>query len=176
MGENAPGEKGDNGMKVLSRFIEKITDLTGYLCAWVTFAMMLLILYEALMRYGFRHSPMLADELSSYMLVFLAFVGLAYTWKSKGHVIIDVVTIHLPRPVVHRLRVITLVVALACSIMLTKLGYDFIVRTANMRIYSDSWLRVPQVWPRGLIFVGFLILSIQLIAELIKIKQSPEKK
>ena len=163
-------------MKRFFRLIEKITDISGYVCAWMTFGMMLLILYEAFMRYVFRHSPMVADEISSYMLVFLAFVGLAYTWKGKGHVVIDVVTIHLPAPVVHRLRIITLVIALTCSILLTKLGYDFIIRTINMRIYSDSWLRVPQVWPRGFVFVGFLFLSLQLVAELVKITKSAGKK
>lgn len=163
-------------MNTFFRLIERVTVITGHVCAWMTLAMMVLILYEAFMRYVFRHSPMVADEISSYMLVFLAFVGLAYTWKGKGHVVIDVLTVRLPASVVHRLRIITLVIALVCSILLTKLGYDFIIRTVNMRIYSDSWLRVPQEWPRGFIFVGFLFLSLQLIVELVKISKSPEKK
>lgn len=163
-------------MKTFFRLCERVTVISGYVCAWMTFAMMLIILYEAFMRYAFRYSPMIADEISSYMVVFLAFVGLSFTWKAKEHVVIDVLTIRLPATVAHRLRIITLVLALACSILLTKLGYDFIIRTASMRIYSDSWLRVPQEWPRGFVFVGFLILSFQLIVELAKMIKFPEMK
>lgn len=163
-------------MKQFLRFIEGITVITGHICGWVVFSMMLLVLYEASMRYLFHRSPMLADEFASYMFVFLSFIGLAYTWRDKGHVRITNIIDILPQKVAHRLRLSMLVLAFACSVLLTKFSYDFLIITHKMHIRSSSWLTVPQEWPRGLLFVGFLLLTLQLIVEFIKISRSPEQR
>ena len=162
-------------MKKNFAIIEILITTSGKVCAGLIFFMMVLILYEAFMRYIFNYSPMLSDEITSYMLVFLAFGGLAYTWKERGHVVIDILISRVSKSAARRLRILTLILALACSIMLTKLGVDFIAQAVNMHICSDSWLRVPQQWPRAFVPFGFMLLSIQLIQELVKIFKTPEK-
>lgn len=155
--------------------IGAISAASGEVCAWLVVIMMVLVFYEAFMRYVFNRAPMIADEVSAYMLVAICFVGLAYTWKERGHIRINALTTRLPAKAAYRLRSITLVVAFACVVTLTKFSYDLIISTRNIGIRSGSWLEVPMEWPRGLLFVGFLLLSLHLIAEFIKHMQSPER-
>ena len=117
--------------------VEKITSITGYICAFNVILMMLIVLYEAIMRYFFHNAPMIADEISCYMLVFVVFIGLAYTWKEKMHVRINIFIIRMSNHWAHRLRLITLTIGFVCIVILTKLGYSYVVRTHKMHIRSS---------------------------------------
>lgn len=157
------------------RVIGAISVAGGEVSAWVVVMMVALTFYEAFMRYVFNRAPMLADEISAYMFVLVCFVGLAYTWKEKGHVRMSFLITKLPAKVAYRLRSITLVLAFVYAVLLTKFSYDFIITSYKVGMRSGSWLQVPMEWPRGVLFVGFLLLSLHLIAEFIKHIQSPER-
>ncbi len=157
------------------RVIEAVSGASGKVCGWVVLIMMVLVFFEAFMRYVFNRAPMLADEIAAYMFVMICFAGLAYTWKERGHVRINILITRLPAKVAYRLRSITLVLAFAFVVVMTKVSYDLIIITHSMGQRSGSWLEIPMVWPRGFLFVGFLLLSLHLVGEFIKHIQSPER-
>jgi TRAP-type C4-dicarboxylate transport system permease small subunit len=76
-------------MKRIGYLIEKIAYLGGYLSGWLVPLMMMLVVVDVFMRYVMRKPLMVADEFSAYMLVALSFLGLAYTWREKGHVHVE---------------------------------------------------------------------------------------
>jgi TRAP-type C4-dicarboxylate transport system permease small subunit len=159
-------------MKVLHgivKIIEKVTDvLSGHLQAWLIFGLMVMLLIEVLTRYLLQSPLSLAEELGGYMLVAITFMGLAYTWKEKGHVRVELLISRFPEKVRQRIRFITLIAATIFTIPLIKACYDLLLDSILFSSRSGGWLRTPLVYPQTILIIGAVLLFLQLLAEIIK--------
>ncbi len=159
-------------MKVLHgivKIIEKVTDvLSGHLQAWIIFFLMVMLLVEVLTRYILLSPLSIADEMGGYLLVSITFMGLAYTWKDKGHVRVSLLIDRLPHKFARPLRFITLILATLFTLPLIKACYDLISDSLLFESRSGSWLRTPLAYPQTILLTGAVILFFQLVAEIIK--------
>ncbi len=153
-------------MRRLGRVIESVANIGGHFSGWLVPLMMLLVLFEVFMRYVMGQPPMIADEFAAYMLVALSFIGLAYTWKEKGHIRITVLVNRLPPRESNWLSLVTLVFAFAFAIVLIKLSYDYMVFSFSLGMTSSTWLRFPLQGPQMTLVIGFILLSLMLIVEI----------
>jgi len=152
-------------MKRVNRVANIVCEATGHLGWWLVVLMVPFIIIEVIMRYAFRRPLGIADEFSAYMLVALAFIGLAYTWREKGHIRLDIVVSRLPVKVSSWLRVITLLVGLAYSIMLSVESYGFVAVSFERNMRSSTWLMTPLQGPHLTVSIGCTILSLFLLVE-----------
>jgi TRAP-type C4-dicarboxylate transport system permease small subunit len=127
-----------------------------------------LIIFEVFMRYVLNRPPIIADEFSAYMLVAMSYLGAAYTFKERGHVRVTALVQWLPPAVSNWLRVVTLAVAFIFSIGLTKSSYDFVKFSFKLHMASATWLNFPLQGPQMTVAIGFTLLSLWLLAEVIK--------
>jgi TRAP-type C4-dicarboxylate transport system permease small subunit len=159
-------------MKVLQgivKVIEKVTDvLSGYLQAGIIFFLMVMLLVEVLTRYVLRSPLSIAEEMGGYLLAAITFMGLAYTWKERGHVRVSLLISRLPHKFAHLLRFITLILATVFTLPLIKACYDLIVDSLLFESRSGSWLRTPLAYPQTILLIGAIMLFCQLVAEIIK--------
>lgn len=155
-------------MSRLIRAVEGLVSMTGYFAAGVVLLMMALILYEVFMRYVVNRPPALADELSAYMLVVVAFVGTAYCFKVKGHMRVAALTERLPARVSNWLRLVTLSLVLIFTLMLSKASFGYLGYSFKVGMKSTSWLRVPLQIPQMALPIGFILLSLILLITIIK--------
>ena len=159
-------------MKVLQsiiKFIEKVTDvLSGHLQAGIIFFLMVMLLVEVLTRYILRSPLSIAEELGGYLLVAITFMGLAYTWKERGHVRVTLLINRLPHKLAYLFRFITLLLATLFSIPLIKACYDLISDSLLFESRSGSWMRTPLAYPQTILLIGAVMLFLQLVAEIIK--------
>lgn len=153
-------------MKRVGYIIERIVDLGGYVSGWLVPCMMILVAVEVFMRYVLHRPPMVADEFSAYMLVALSYLGLAYTWRQKGHVRITLLVSRLPSSVASWARLIVLIVVLMFLIGLTHAGYKMIMYALKIDLRSDTWLIFPLFWPQVTVFIGFILLTLMLLVEI----------
>ena len=149
-----------------------ISGLTGHVIAWTVVVMVMLILYEVVLRYFFHRAPMIADEISAYLFVLVSILGLAYCLREKAHITIEIITSRLPTMMAKRLRLITLVIACAYVILMTKFSYDLVLYSHNIGRRSSSWLTIPLAWPQLPLVIGFGWLALQLVIEISKSWQS----
>lgn len=145
----------------LANIIDRIVARIGDFCGIVVLVMALLIFVEVFMRYVIGRPPLLADEISRYMLVAMTFLGMSYVWKERGHVRVEALAQRLSRENANRLRFVTLAIALVFAIALFVGSIDFIARSVSQNRTSDSWMHVPLVWPESTILVGFVLLAAQ---------------
>ena len=151
------------------KIIEKVTDvLSGHLQAGIIFFLMVLLLVEVLTRYILRSPLSIADEMGGYLLVAITFMGLAYTWKEKGHVRVSLLISRLPDKFAHLLRFITLILATLFTLPLMKACYDLVSDSLLFESRSGSWLRTPLAYPQTILLIGAIMLFLQLVAEIIK--------
>ncbi len=152
----------------LSRIIESIANLSGYLAGWLVLLMMILVLFEVFMRYVVHQPPMLADEFAGYMLVAISFIGMAYTWKEKGHVRITIAVSRLPARVSSLLRLITLVLAFVFMLGIIHGSYKHMALSFKVGQSSGTWLHFPLQGPQLTIIGGFSLLALILIVEIVR--------
>ena len=159
-------------MKILHgivEMIEKVTEvLSGHLQAGIIFFLMVMLLVEVLTRYILRSPLSIADEMGGYLLVSITFMGLAYTWKERGHVRVTLLISRLPDKLAHLLRFITLILATVFTLPLIKACYDLISDSLLFESRSGSWLRTPLAYPQTILLIGAIMLFLQLVAEIIK--------
>ncbi len=156
-------------MKRIGRVIGAAAYTSGYLAGWVLLGIMTLTLVEVITRYVLHQPLILSDEFGAYSLVAISFLGLAYTWKARGHIRITFVVRRMPAVVSSWLRVATLTIALIYVSLASKVSYDFIVDAFRRNIMSNSWVMTPLKWPEMVIPIGFALLSLMLMVEIAKV-------
>ena len=156
-------------LQKLVYIVEKLTDLlSGRLQAAIIFLLMVMLLVEVLTRYILSSPLSIAEEMGGYLLVSITFMGLAYTWKEKGHVRVTLIFSRLPDKIARPIRFVTLILATIFTLPLIKACYDLLADSLLFESRSGSWLRTPLVYPQTILLVGAVLLFLQLLVEVIK--------
>ena len=151
----------------LSRLSEGIFLVTGL----ATLATTLMITYDVLMRYFFNQPQLFVDELTSFFLVGIIFLGTAPTFHKGGHIRIDLVT-NLLRPATQRrLRTLTLAVGMAILGLVT---YETALSTMVACKYGrvSAVMSYPLWVGMMLIPIGLLLMAVFMLANLIQVIRS----
>ena len=128
-------------------------------------AIVALITYDVAMRFVFEEPQLFVDEVASFLELFVIFGGLAYTFRTGGHVRVDLVTARLPGRARARLRVLGLVLGLAFLAIV-------IWTTAQSALTAYRYGRVSAVmlyplWaPMALIPLGLALLAAVMLVAL----------
>ncbi|WP_116367839.1 TRAP transporter small permease subunit [Parahaliea mediterranea] len=77
-------------MLALATAIDRFTEASGRLLAWLAVAMALLTALVVVLRYGFNIGSIAAQEAITYLHGTLFTLGAAYTLKHDGHVRVDI--------------------------------------------------------------------------------------
>ena len=158
-----------NILQKVVNIVEWLTDLlSGRLQAIIIFLLMVMLLLEVLTRYILKSPLSIAEEMGGYLLVSITFMGLAYTWKEKGHVRVTLIFSRLPEKIARPIRFVTLILATAFTLPLIKACYDLLADSLLFESRSGSWLRTPLVYPQTILLIGAILICLQLLVEIIK--------
>ena len=150
-------------LRVISR-IEQVLVVVAQI-----FVLLLMLVTVANIITRFLGYPIVgAFEASVLMLVFILYLGLAYTQSQHGHVNVDLVIILLPSKVKEILALICLMIALAIlSLMLWRTSLVGI-KSFQIREYLPGLIPFP-VWPGKLaVPFGIFFFVLQIIVELVQ--------
>lgn len=92
--------------------IGRVARSASTLAGIAVLVIVVLITYDVAMRFFFEQPQLFVDEVASFLELFVIFGGLAYTFRTGGHVRVDLLTGRLPGPARARLRVVALVLGL----------------------------------------------------------------
>ncbi len=153
----------------LSRGIDALNERVGRVVLWVVLAMALLSSINAVARYALNQSSNAWLEMQWYMFgaVFLLCAG--YTLLHNEHIRIDVVASRFTRRTQVWIDIFgTLFFLLPMSILILTLSWPIFMNAWHSGEMSSNAGGLVR-WPaRGLIPLGFLLLTLQGISELIK--------
>jgi TRAP-type C4-dicarboxylate transport system permease small subunit len=155
-------------MRRLATGIDRLANFVGYVSGWLVPLMMMLVVVDVFMRYVMQRPLMVADEFSAYMLVALSFLGFAYTWRQRGHVRVEVVVSYLPPRFYNWVRLIGLFLTFIFMIEMDRAAYKMITYALEMKMRSSTWLMFPLFWPQLTIFVGFVLLTLMLVVDIVR--------
>ena len=156
-------------MRLLLRIIETVSEiLSGHVQAWLTMALMILVMVDVISRYVMQNPLAISDEYGGFCLVAITCIGLAYAWKTRSHVRVEFIIKKLPVRRRQWLRLFTLFLAIVFTGFMVYGAIKLVSISLMFGTRSTSWLRTPVAWPQMTIVIGAILMFLQLIVEIIK--------
>ncbi|MBI4182809.1 MAG: TRAP transporter small permease subunit [Proteobacteria bacterium] len=140
----------------------------GVAAGFVTFAMMWLIVANALSR-KLLNLPLEGTlEITETLLPIIVFFSLAFTQFRRGHIRVVLLTRHLPRAAQRALFVIGLLIGSLLFAWAAVGTWDFAAQ--SWAVGETEWgaIRFPLYPTKFIVFVGVLVLSLQLLLDSIR--------
>ncbi len=158
-------------MNKIVKLIDKINTLVGYFTGFVTFFLLLLVLWGVFARYILRSPSHVALEISGYLMVLLTFLGAGYIHLQKKHVSVEVLTSRLPEKFKKIHEITVNIVLLLFSLIVIYEGIEFTILAFKENYRSTSLLNFP-LWTVFIIIpIGMFFFLLQIIRNLIRGKE-----
>lgn len=161
-------------MDRLSRAIDRVTGLFGYLITWMTLIMILIGAFNAVARYlgrffGVSLSSNLYLELQWYIFSLIFLLGAGYTLREDAHVRVDVLYARITdkgRRLINLLGA-ALLLAPFCIFVLY-MSWPSVVNSWSIKEVSPDPGGLPRYPLKALIILAFVLLLAQGLSEFIK--------
>jgi TRAP-type C4-dicarboxylate transport system permease small subunit len=163
----------------LDAFISGV-GLVSRLCGGVSAALillsMLIVCQMVFLRYVLNQSTVWQSEAVIYMMIAATLVGLPYVQLIRGHVNVDLFPMYLSPGPRMALAVLCLIVGMALCLIFGGYGVELVLDAKSGGWLSES-IWAPRLWiPFLAIPVGFLVLLLQFVADLLSLltgRESP---
>ena len=153
----------------MSRGIDAFTKWTGKRLAWLILVAVVVSSLNAIVRKVFDTSSNSWLELQWVLFSVVFLLSSSWTLLDNEHIRIDIINNMLPKPVRNIIELVGHVVFLMpLTIVMIITGGPFFMRSVEINEQSGNAGGLPQ-WPaKSLIIIGFTMLLMQGISELIK--------
>ena len=158
-----------NALLSLSRLIDALNERIGQTISWALLAAVLICAGNALVRYLFNASSNAWLEIQWYLFGAIFLLATSYTLKRNEHVRIDVIAGHLSKRAQAWIDVLGFVFfMLPVTVLILNFALPYAMESIrNQEVSSNAGGLI--VWPaKALIPLGFLLLTLQGVSELIK--------
>ena len=157
-------------MRGLIRAIDALSRAFGAIAALLVIVLVALMLYDVVLRYAFNAPTSWGNDLNTWLMGSSFVLSIAYAMSTDSHVRVDLLYTDATKP---RMRYVDLI-GLTLLVLPTVgwitwglWGHFITALVSGERTGSGGWN--PIVWPfRLTIFLGFLVFTIQIVAEIIK--------
>jgi len=154
--------------------IDRISDLCGRLAAWLFFAIGVMITYEVVARYLFNAPTIWAEEMSRFFQLWAVYIAAAYVLRHRQLIRITMLIDRLGDTGRRLAEAFTLVWILAfCAIAIWK-GFVIVIDSIEIGRATSTMLGVPKWMTESAVPVGFLLLALQCLAELVRLARGGE--
>ena len=154
----------------LVKLIDKISEWTGALSAWIVIPLMLVVIYEVGMRHLFNAPTTWGYDVSWMLFAAQFLIGGAFTHLRDGHIRIDIVYSVLPERGKYIYDFLINLIIIIPPMLL--FGWAGVMFAADAyfnaeKLSTTNWF-FPAGPPRTLIPIGFFLLALQCLAEIIR--------
>ena len=144
---------------VVDRLTLSFGDIAGFIVLYMVFA----VTVDVILRYVFNSPTVWVVETSTYLLVVMTSLGLAYTLREKGHVRVDIVVNRFPKKFRNWMMVISSICFFILTVFLFRMTLDGFLETLDYGTTSRTGLDIilapfQAVMPVGLLVTCFLLM------------------
>jgi len=154
----------------LIKLIDGFSRWTGALSAWMVIPLLLVVVYEVFRRHVLNDPTPWGYDTSWMLFAAQFLIGGAYTLLQGGHIRIDIIYSRLSE----RGRLIFdlvsyLIVFMIPAVLFTWFGVKYAADAwlSGEKLSTTNWF-FPSGPPKGLIPIGFFLLTLQCLAEIIR--------
>ncbi len=152
----------------LHRFLDLLNNIMAGIAATMVIFMMLAISYSVVMRYLFNRPIAWIVEISSYLMLYITFLGTAWLLRREGHVEIDLFTGGMKPRTKTRLRAVTSIGGAVVGFVLAWKGSLVTVDYFKRGVMAMDILNTPQYLLMAIIPIGGFLLMIEFILRIFR--------
>ncbi len=161
--------RGENG------FLSWLSQTTILISGISVLVITLLISFDVLMRYFLDQPQLFVDELTSFLLVAVIFLGTGPTFQKGGHIQVDLLTSRLSSRTQDRMRILTLLIGI---ILLAVITYETWISTAvAFRLGRVSAVMLYPLWiAMAFVPLGLILMGLFMVVKLANLVRGKEKR
>ena len=149
--------------------IERLIDLVGRATAWLALVIVGLMATNVVLRYLFSYGSVWGQELEWHLLAPLILFGIAYALLKGEHVRVDVLYANFSPRKKEIVNLVSAVLCLAISLAIIWLSFQYVQQSYVIDEKSADPGGLTHRWVlKALIPVGFALLALQSVAEIVK--------
>lgn len=152
----------------ISRWVGWISETTGYLSALALVVATFVTAHAVFVRYFLRAPTVWQTETTTYLLMFVAFVGAAYGLKHHAHVGVDLLIDRVPERPQLIARLVTAVMCLAVVVIVMWTSYQNWHEAYLFDHRSSTAFRFPLWIAYGILPLGMLAVTLQYLAMIVE--------
>jgi TRAP-type C4-dicarboxylate transport system permease small subunit len=160
---NGTAEKNHFASHNIWHFFDKFINFLAFLSGILIVSLILIILYEVIMRY-FIHKPVgWVVEICEYILLYITFLGVTWLLREGGHISVDIIlnslNINISNIII---RINSIVGAIAC-LFIVYYGISHTYHLYELKTMVIQTLNTPKWVLLAIIPFGSLLAAIQFI-------------
>ena len=148
----------------LAALASRVSGLIAGICI---LAIALSVSYEVVLRALFNAPTEWVNEVSVYLVLISAFLGFAPALAAGKHINVDLVTSKLSARTNRLLKILCSVLGLGFSLVFLVTSAEMTLNSYELGLLSTSTLRVPLYIPQLSMPIGFAVLTLQFLANLL---------
>ena len=153
-------------------FITALSRLACTIAAILLAATGVMLTYEVIARYFFIRPTIWAAELSQLCLIWGCLLAMAYLLTMRRHITVNAVTSLLPAPAQKACTAFSLIAVIVFSAIVAYWGYDIFHDSFVRGRTTGSLMNLPVWIAEASVPVGFGLLTLQAIVELIGLRKA----
>ena len=156
-------------MELFIRGVTLISQICGVFAAGLLAASVVIVCEMVFIRYVLNETTIWQTDFVTFSIVAATFIGSPYLLLSRGHVNVDVLPIYLGQEGRYRHALASMLMSLAFCAVMTVLTFQFWYEAWENNWRSESIWRARLWIPYAAMPVGLALLSLQYVAEIIKL-------
>jgi TRAP-type mannitol/chloroaromatic compound transport system permease small subunit len=158
-----------NRLAKLADALDTLIDRIGRVTGWCSFAIVVVMAYNVLLRYLFRTGSVAMQELEWHLMAPICMLGLSYAILKDGHVQVDILFGRFAERVQHLIRFLSTVLVVGVIAILLKLSIPYVMQSYNIGEQSPDPGGLTHRWVvKSMLPIGFALLLIQSIAAMLR--------
>ena len=162
----------------LSYWLDRVAKFAGLLSAVLVVALALLVAYDAVMRYLFSAGSIALQEVEWHLYDIIFLLGISYALKHDKHVRVDIFYERYSGDTRALIQIFSmLVLVIPFSLLIVNNAWDMMLQSyLQHEISSDPGGLTHRYLIKGMIVIGFVLLIIQAVSEVLKAYHALEAK
>ncbi len=144
--------------------VERVGKVGHRIAGFCILAMVLIVTADVIGRFCFNSPFRYAYDLTEFSMAGSVLLAMAYTQAIRGHIRVDALTSHLPKRMQSILSIFGTAATLFFFILVIRMGWD--LAWANRQALTMAANPLPLFWPKLLVPLGALLMSLQLVVDL----------
>lgn len=157
-------------MRKILRVIDSISEWTAKTISWFCVALVLVLVYDVVMRYVFGGATVWAYETAVMLGATIYIMGWAFVHRLREHIRVDIFYVHLsPRKQVIIDIVGTLLFLLPLLVVMIDTSIFYMVRAWKIgEVLAETFWYPPAGPFRTMVVVGLSLFALQMVAQFIR--------
>ena len=149
------------------RAVRLISLLCGIVAAALISAGVFVVCQMVFVRFVLNSNTIWQTDFTTYCLVAATFIGSPYVLLTRGHVNVDILPHYMGQAARYRLAMFSAVMSFCFSLAMTWLSVHYWFEAWEGNWVSDTMWRARLWIPFGAMPIGFAILSLQYVVDLV---------